>query len=371
MNFDPFIIHSSLGGNGPCIGIKDCIDIAGLPTCIGSRALLEVPPATSHAQVVENLLQAGWQISGKLTMHELAFGMTGINAHFGTPLNPQDPLRITGGSSSGSAAAVGQGLVDAALGTDTGGSIRMPAACCGVYGLKPSAGLVSREGVHPAASSLDCVGPFARDMQTLTQVMQAIVPGFRLPAVPAQVRVGLLSPHAEPAISMAVSEALSRTDWQIEAVSLPSFEAAFSAAITLIGYENWQAFGSLTGQGLLGEDVETRLLCASAITAADAAAAEQVRERFSAEVDALLQHVDCLVLPTLPRLPPLLDDVRQGASILDLSALVRPFNLSGHPALSVPIVLDKSALKSGLQLVGLRGDDARLCALGSALSQCL
>ena len=369
MKHDPFISRIELGGVGPRIGIKDCIDIAGLPTCIGSRALLDVPPATSHAQVVECLLRAGWQISGKLVMHELAFGMTGINAHFGTPHNPQDPSRITGGSSSGSAAAVGQELVDAALGTDTGGSIRLPAACCGIYGLKPSAGLVSRKGVHPASSSLDCVGPFSRDMPILIQVMQAIVPGFHLPTVPNNIRVGLLTPPAEPAITDAVTTALASSGWQIKQMTLPSFDEAFSAAVTLIGYENWQAFGKLTRQGLLGEDVEARLLAASAITEAEANAASRVRERFIAEVDAQLQTVDCLALATLPRLPPRLEDIRQGAPILDLSALVRPFNLSGHPALNLPIPLAGSPLKTGLQLVGRRGADAALCVLGSALSE--
>ncbi|KAB0648748.1 amidase, partial [Burkholderia territorii] len=155
-----FIDTFTLGGPGPTIAIKDTIDIAGHPTRAASRALADTPPAEQHADVVRLLLDAGWQIAGKANMHELAFGMTGINDYTGTPVNPQDPTRIPGGSSSGSASLVGLGAVDAALGTDTGGSIRGPAACCGVVGMKPTFGRVSRRGVAPAVTTLDCVGPF-------------------------------------------------------------------------------------------------------------------------------------------------------------------------------------------------------------------
>lgn len=164
--------------DAPTIAIKDSIDVAGYPTTAASRALADAPPAPRHAQVVQRLLDAGWRITGKTNMHELAFGMTGINDFTGTPLNPQDHARIPGGSSSGSASAVGLRLVDAALGTDTGGSVRCPAACCGVIGLKPTFGRVSREGVAPHQTSLDCVGPFARDMNTVIDVMLAIDPSF-------------------------------------------------------------------------------------------------------------------------------------------------------------------------------------------------
>jgi amidase len=128
-----FSLRSNEAANAPTIAIKDTIDIAGHPT---------TPPAARHADVVQSVLDAGWHIVGKANMHELAFGMTGINDFTGTPRNPQDATRIPGGSSSGSASAVGLKLVDAALGTDTGGSIRGPAACCGVIGFKPTFGRV-------------------------------------------------------------------------------------------------------------------------------------------------------------------------------------------------------------------------------------
>jgi amidase len=363
-----------LGGAGPTIVIKDSIDIAGLPTQAGSAALADAKPATQHAEVVRALLAADWQISGKANMHELAYGMTGINLWSGTPVNPQAPLHIPGGSSSGSAAAVGAGLADAALGSDTGGSIRVPAACCGVIGLKPSYGRVSRAGAYPRESSLDCVGPFAASMAMLNQVMAVIAPGFDLAAASkplASARVGVLASDSSAEIALAMQDALRASGWQSSAVSLNNMTAAFEAGLVLINRETWHAFGHLTGRQLLGQDVERRLLLAAATTDQACAAAEQVRREFRAEVDQALETVDALLLPTLPSLPPTLAEVAAGASVIAISTLVRPFNLSGHPALSIPIPVPGSKLKAGLQLVGRHGDDERLCALGLHLEQVL
>lgn len=364
-----FVERFEVGGDGPRIGIKDCIDIAGRVTGVGSRAFAGQPPAAHHATVVQRLLQQGWHIVGKLTMHELAFGMSGINDWSGTPLNPQDPALIPGGSSSGAAAAVGAGLMDAALGTDTGGSIRLPAACCGVFGFKPTYGRVSRTGLLPAASSLDCVGPLARDMHTLTRVMETIDPGFRRVSVPGKGHVGLVTTASAPAIVEAVHDALLRAGWRVDAVELPSMAMAFKAAMDIISAETWAAFGHLTGRGQLGDDVEARLAQARGVSAEAVAQAEDVRRAFMEEVESAVRAFDALVLPALPRLPPSLASVRAGEPILDLSAWVRPFNLSGHPALSVPVPLRDGGLKVGLQIVGALGGDARVCALGSALAR--
>uniref|UniRef100_UPI0028AB14C1 amidase family protein n=1 Tax=Pseudomonas nitroreducens TaxID=46680 RepID=UPI0028AB14C1 len=162
-----FVSEFILGGDGKRVAVKDSIDIAGYPTRCGTRALADAAPAECNAFVVDAVLNAGWQIVGKTNLHELAFGVTGINDWTGTPVNPMAPDRVPGGSSSGSASAVAAGLADIALGTDTGGSVRVPAACCGIAGLKPTFGRVSRDGVHPAQSSLDCVGPFAANMADL------------------------------------------------------------------------------------------------------------------------------------------------------------------------------------------------------------
>ena len=242
-----FIQTLSLGGTGPSIAIKDTIDIAGYATTAASRALADTPAANQHAEVVARLLDAGWHIVGKANMHELAFGMTGINDYTGTPQNPQDAARIPGGSSSGSAAAVGLKLADAALGTDTGGSIRGPAACCGVIGLKPTYGRVSRRGVAPRESTLDCVGPFARDMRMIVAAMQAITANFDLQAALAPqtgvCNVGIVQVDATPAILSAVARAANQAGCNARTVELTGFAEAFEAGLAIINVETSQAFG--------------------------------------------------------------------------------------------------------------------------------
>lgn len=363
------------GAAGPTIAIKDCIDIAGLPTRAGCAALADAPPAERHADVVHALQQAGWRIAGKTVMHELAYGMSGINGWSGTPRNPQDPALIPGGSSSGSAAAVGFAEVDAALGSDTGGSIRLPAACCGVIGLKPSFGRVSRRGAWPRASSLDCVGPMARDMLMLTRVMAAIAPGFDTRAAAAPMDgavIGLVATASDQPIQAALAAALGAAGWAVQARTLRGMQAAFEAALSVINQETHDAFGHLAGDARLGADVAQRLALAAQTTPAERALAEAVRARFSAEVDRALDGVDALLLPTLPSLPPTLAQVAAGQPVVGLSALVRPFNLSGHPALSYPVAVPgRPDLKAGLQLIGRRGDDERVCALALHLEQAL
>lgn len=363
-----------LGGSGPTVAIKDCIDIAGQPTCGGSAALADAPPAARHAEVVQRLLDDGWQITARANMHELAYGMTGINDWNGTAVNPQDATRMTGGSSSGSASAVGAGLVDLSIGSDTGGSIRLPAACCGVVGFKPSFGRVSRVGAYPAHSTLDCVGPFARSMDLIISAMASIAPGFdrnaaQAPATDARVR--LVTAQADADIAAAVQAAFAASGWRGTPWTPQHMQAAFEAGMTLINRETHAAFGHLLGRGKLGTDIEKRLSAAATTSDAAVAHAEEVRAAFSAEVDAALADADALLLPTLPALPPTLEAIAQGASVLTLSSLVRPFNLSGHPALTIPVPIAGSPLKAGLQLVGRKGEDERICALGLHLEQVL
>ncbi|HLX00783.1 MAG TPA: amidase [Trinickia sp.] len=363
-----------LGGDGPSVAIKDTIDIAGMPTTGASRALADAAPAQQHAQVVQRLLDAGWKIIGKANMHELAFGMTGINDYTGTPVNPQDATRIPGGSSSGSASAVGLGLADAALGTDTGGSIRGPAACCGVAGFKPTFGRVSRRGIAPAESTLDCVGPFARDVRTMVETMSVIAPGFDKDAAlknMTALRVGAANVDAQADLLAAVARAPQRAGFTSQAIELAGLAEAFQAGLAIINAETWAAFGHLVDSGKLGADLEARLRAASLTTPDQVSAAERVRRRFTEAVDRALDSVDVIVMPTLPALPITLEDARRGVSVIAMSALIRPFNLSGHPALSLPLPIDGAPLKAGLQIVGRHGADEQVCAVAAAFEAAL
>ncbi|MBB5505367.1 amidase [Paraburkholderia atlantica] len=363
-----FNLSATDNADAPTIAIKDSIDIAGYATTAASRALADAPPAAEHAAVVQRLLDAGWRIAGKANMHELAFGMTGINDFSGTPVNPQDATRIPGGSSSGSASAVGQKLVDAALGTDTGGSVRGPAACCGVIGLKPTFGRVSRHGVAPRVTTLDCVGPFTREMDTLVRVMTAIDPSFRTDDARRdvlQLRVGVVAVDADDDITKAIAAAVAQAGLASQPVELASFKDAFTAGLAVINAETARAFGHLVESGKLGADIDARLRAAATTSAADLDAAERVRQVFTDEVDRALDHVDVLVLPTMPSLPITLEAARAGTSVIGMSSLIRPFNLSGHPALTLPVPIERSTLNAGLQIIGRKNDDETVCAVAA------
>lgn len=360
--------------DAPTIAIKDSIDIAGHATTAASRALADTAAAAEHAEVVQRLLDAGWRITGKTNMHELAFGMTGINDFTGTPRNPQDAARIPGGSSSGSASAVGLGLVDAALGTDTGGSVRGPAACCGVTGLKPTFGRVSRRGVAPVETTLDCVGPFAREMRVLIDVMSAIDPSFDAGSArrdASKARVGIVAVDADAGIRKAVEHVMRCAGFASRGVELASMHDAFCAGLAVINAETWHAFGHLVDTGKLGADLDARLRAASNTTSADLDAAENVRRIFTAAVDHALEDVDVLALPTLPAFPITLEAARAGTSVIAMSSLIRPFNLSGHPALSLPLPIEGSSLKAGLQIVGRKGADEKVCAVAAHVEAAL
>ena len=363
-----WIERLDLGGPAPWVAVKDCLDIAGHRTSLGSRAFARAAPAARHADVVDALLRCGARIVGKTNMHELAYGVTGVNGWTGTPPNPHFPDRAPGGSSSGSAAAVAAELVDFAIGTDTGGSIRVPAACCGVAGLKPSFGRVSRAGAHPASSSLDCVGPLAPDVAGLEWAMAMIDPTFQSqPARPTPL-LGVVTVEADADVQAALDQAIARSGLPTLAITLPSFGQAFRAGLTIMAAEMAQLFAHLCGTGLLGADVDARLRAASAVTAEEVAEAEEVRLRFAAEVDAALARADALLLPTLPSAPPLLAEAGDGGRALRMTHLVRPFNLSGHPALSLPWST-AAGLPCGLQLVGARQADPALCAVAAVVEE--
>lgn len=351
------------------VAVKDSIDVAGYSTIAGSRALADSKPAEQDATVVKALLDAGCELVGKTHMHELAFGMTGVNEWAGTPLNHRFPDLIPGGSSSGSAVAVANSMADFSLGTDTGGSIRVPAACCGVYGFKPSFGRVDRQGIMPKETTLDCVGPFADSAELLIEAMRIIDPTFKAVNLSGlqSLKFGVVDVNADAAIWTCVNDYLTAA--QINSVSVPlgGIEQAFNAGMSLICRETWQACGYLLDSGKLGADVAKRLAAACEVTDQEIEQAEKIRTSFTQEVDRLLEEVDLLVLPTLPSFPLELSEAKMGKTDLNISALVRPFNLSGHPALSIPL-LATGHRPAGLQLVGRKGSDELLCEVARLFS---
>jgi amidase len=351
--------------------VKDTLDVLGYPTRASSRALHAAAPAERHADVVQALLDAGCQLRGKTSLHELAFGTTGINHHTGTALNPRFPGRIPGGSSSGSAAAVAAGVTDFALGTDTGGSVRIPACCCGVFGFKPTFGRVSRAGVMPAVSSLDCVGPLASSLPMLVTAMETIDPTFvRLSQIPRAPLLKVLNVHAAPAVSRLLERALLATGWATEKLSLQHMTAAYDAGLVIINRETYNACAHLLEGGLVGDDISGRLHAAGDTSDAALAAAEEVRTLFTAEVDRALAGGAIIALPTMPDFPLCLSEAADTRAVLSMTSLVRPFNLSGHPAMTIPLIAPEG-LPVGLQLVAAKGADAHLLAVADALLQAL
>src|SRR5215467_14948910 len=206
-------LPSNPGATGPRLAVKDLIDIEGVLTTAGSRAVAETAkPAGRDAACLAGARAAGAVIVGKANLHELAYGGAGINEWFGTPVNPLDPALLPGGSSSGSAVAVADGDAEVAYGSDTGGSVRIPSAFCGITGLKTTHGRISLDGVWPLAPSLDTVGPMARDVAGVAAGLALLAPGFAV-QTEAAARIGRIRPagvDVDPVIDEAVDAALAR-----------------------------------------------------------------------------------------------------------------------------------------------------------------
>ncbi len=353
-----------IGGDGLRVVVKDCIDIAGYVTACGSLAFQKQTPAQVHAEVVDQLLNNGCRIVGKSKMHELAFGMTGVNAALGTPINPNWPDRIPGGSSSGSAVSVAAGGCDFSIGTDTGGSVRLPAICCGVFGIKPTFGRVSRQGCTPRNSSLDCVGVFAGSADMLTTGMLAIDSTFEKVTLDQEPRLAALEGPCETSIQVMFDALFPEED----RVTLPSLDAAFDAGMVVINTETHAAFSHLLGaDSVLGPDVAKRLALGGEVSETARTDAEAVRSQFTREVDQALATYDALVSPALPIVPLKLVDANDPSKLLPMSRFIRPFNLSGHPAIVLPVRVGSEGLPAGIQIVGRKGEDAKLCAIAEHL----
>lgn len=357
MPADGFSLRLNAPGSGPRVAVKDLFDMAGIPTTAGSAAARPIPAAADATCLAG--VRAGGRIVGRTAMHELAYGITGINPWQGTPVNPLDAALVPGGSSSGAAVAVANGEADVALGSDTGGSVRIPAACCGVAGLKTTWGRVSSAGVWPLAPSFDTVGPLARDVAGLVLGMQLLEPGFT-PAL-RDVTIGRLPVPAEDGVWQAVAAALAGFPVVDLPELLPGWRRASPAGGLLLGVEAWAAHGRLVAERghLMSEEVRGKLLLGRDTSAEDVAWATCVRQEWRTEIAAALTRVDLLALPVLAQAPAALAD----PASMYASRLTLPVNLAGLPALALPVPR-RNGPPASLQLVGPAGSEELLLAVG-------
>jgi amidase len=360
-----FITRLDTTGTGPRLAVKDLIDVAGVPTTAGSRAVERgAAPATADAACLAGARAAGARIVGKTNLHELAMLPLGTNQWFGTPVNPLDPALIPGGSSSGSAVAVATGEADVALGSDTGGSIRIPAACCGITGLKTSYGRVPLDGVRPLAPSLDTVGPMAATVDGLVTGMALLEPGFTAAAAPAR-RIGRLRTTARPEIEQAVDEALKAAEFEIVTLDWDGFAAGTSIFTTIYLTEAWDTNHSLAQAHPdgVGDDIRQML----SMTDLFRPGLDDARSQLAAWRQSLLDlfgQVDLLALPAMPVFPPRLADLTPDSLvdvIIEITQYIALFNAAGTPCTAQPIRAAGTPIPASLQLVGPpRGEELLL-----------
>jgi amidase len=355
-------------GNGPRLAVKDLIDVAGTPTTAGSRAVArraEQHPATVDAACLAGARAAGACIVGKANLHELAMGASGVNPWFGTPVNPLDPRLVPGGSSSGSAVAVAAGDADVAYGSDTGGSVRIPSACCGTVGLKTTHGRVSLQGVWPLAQTLDTIGPMARDVAGAVLGMQLLEPGFA-PASRAPTTVGRFRGVAtDPVIDAAIDNALRASGFTFVDIDLPGWANAQTATGTLIVAEAYRNDGALCAAhpDEVSEGVAALIGAGQQVGDLALAQAFAARRDWRAELAEIFGRVELIALPTITCFPPEI-----GADGNSLVAATFPWNLAGVPALALPVPAPGGpGLPASLQLVGPEGGEDLLVAAGAVV----
>lgn len=384
---------------GVPIAVKDLADVAGVPTTAGAHQRFHTHPRID-APVVARLRAAGAVLIGKTNLHEFAYGVTNINPHFGPTRNPWDLRRIPGGSSGGSAAAVAAGMCAAAMGTDTGGSIRIPAALCGVVGLKPTYGRVPKAGILPLAWTLDHAGPLTRtvlDAAVLLKVMSGSDPadsssaGVDVPPFDELLgqdirglRIGVPREYfwerLDDEVSVLCEDALGalrNLGAVVKDVSLSLASAAGSAVAVIIAaeatavHERWLQ----THPEDCGQDLRTRLERGFFISAVDYLQAQRARSFLTREFVKMFADVDVLVTPTTPSpATPIEEEGRAAAETslamsMQLTRFTNPFNLTGLPAISVPCGFSAQGLPMGLQIVGRPWDEAMVLRVGHAYEQ--
>ena len=351
---------------GTRLAVKDILDTAGVRTTYGSLVFEHHIPDASAESVVR-LEAAGYAAVGKANLHEFAFGMTSENPHYGTVPNPIAPGRIAGGSSGGSAAALAAGMAEAALGSDTAGSIRAPAACCGVVGFKPTFGLVPSAGCFPLAPSFDHVGPMARTVADCVRMMSVLAPDLDpVPEVaPGDVEVGVAwLGEADPLVRARVEEAAASFPNRRE-LNLPAMAPSIKhVRMRETAETHVNLFSDYRDR--YGHDVAEKLDRCLEVTDREYEAGLETRERYRARLAELMRGVDILLTPTLPMVAP---PVGLGDLALRdrMTQFTYPFNAIGAPALAVPCGAAELDLPASVQIVARPGMDALVLGVGELL----
>lgn len=375
--------HRPMDDTGPLFGVpfgvKDILNVTGQPTRCGSHAHDGTGP---EATAITRLRAAGMVPMAKLATYEYALTGPAWDQPNLPARNPWNPDHITGGSSSGSAAAVAGGLFRVALGTDTGGSIRAPAAYCGIVGLKPTHGAVPEDGCFPLSPSLDVIGPLAASVEDAAVTLEAMAPDTRAAQMLGQDIQGLHIGYArdwfahDPACAPEVLRAmddtaalLSRLGARITLVALPDYAPLEAAGTVILQYEAWQVHRDRLAArwDRYGVDARRNLATGAVLTADHMARAQAVAVEFRGAVDALLAQNAALLTPTTLAPAPRFSDFEDGPVWTAMRTL--PFNMSGHPAISLPCAMSDSGLPLGAQLVAPHRGEAQLCRIAHALEQ--
>lgn len=352
--------------------VKELYDVKGFVTGAGNPRWKDTHPvAQTTAPAVEMLLNEGATLLGKTISDEMAFSLDGENAHYGTPLNSRCPDRIPGGSSSGSAAAVAGGLVDFALGTDTAGSMRIPASYCGIYGFRPTHGAVSLEGIHPMAPSFDVPGWFARTPDVLARVGSVLldieIPEFKADRfVIARDLFGTKEPGAASKYDTFIQR-LSGLPVEIAEAELgkPDFLTWIEALRNIQWWELNQAHGAWISQNLdtFGEEIRGRLEKIASVTRSEMEEKRLAREQLIGQIESLVSPGTLIIFPTAPGIAPLkgrsIDEAR--ASRLNTMRHTCIAAVAGLPQVSMPL-LEQDGCPVGISFMGARGQDGQLLA---------
>ncbi len=356
-------------GAGEPVAVKDLLDMAGLTTTYGSALFADHVPAAS-ADAVRLLEEAGYIVAGKTNLHEFAYGISSQNAHYGTVPNPDAPGRLAGGSSGGSAAAIAAGDVELALGSDSAGSIRIPAAWCGNVGFKPTHGLVSVEGCFPLAPSYDVVGPMASTVGGCERLLEALAPGFERGALKSleELEVGVAwVDRADPLVGARVAEAASLFPRRRE-IDLPLAPANRADFMREVADVHRALFPG--NEELYGENVRGKIERCLRVTDAEVAAAERERAEYRERFLEAAGGLDLVVTPTVLLVAPPAD-ADELALRLPATDHTYPFSSLGWPALALPCGPAEDGLPASVQLAAPRGEDARVLAAGRLLESLL